>query len=560
MNIDLIEQHGFKLLDLVEKTSRVHMWRAVQTTLDRSVFLVILNERSATDPLKVKYFLHIARQFAKLKSESLTAIFDIVSEGDLHYVIMEDVEGESLDEVLRKEGPLNFKHVMQVALSVAGCLKRLWNNYHIVHRNLKGSTIRYDSRRIAKITDFSLAVVISEEFDISVIDNGHVLGAPSFLSPEQSRADETISTHSDMYALGALLYYISTGKAPFSDLEAPDVLSAQVSSQLPPPHHFNPELPLVFSKLLHKLMMKEPEYRYQNWDEIQHDLHCIISNKEPVCAQSNLEHKSTIKPDFTERAPEKEPQRSFKIKKKKRNEYLSSIQDKHVSHHHEFDLKKQRKTAQIILWSILVIWFTVLFWFRAVLQGDPQNQRDLLENDKQAKVASTNQGQQENPSGNMPQTLVEAIAQALAQNDLSAAITAVANDNHEYSDKLEVLALLKRVPSSDNLVAKHLRKNRDKALVLNFKGKPRMVLPRGVNNNMVKLEVNGRFIYLKIATLNIEQKMNWIDAPVTTEENFATALLFLQGPNTAKVAKYAAKCGPLTEAVQKAVQLKTEQR
>ena len=557
MNIDLIEQHGFKLLDLVEKTSRVYIWRAVQTTLDRSVFLVILNEESSANLPEVKYFLHIAQQFAKLKSESLAAIFDIVSEDNIHYVIMEDVEGESLDEILQKGETLDFRHIMRVALSIAGCLKQLWNKYHIIHRNLKGSTIRFDSRGIAKITDFSLAVVASDDFDISVIDKGHVLGAPSFLSPEQSRADEALSPHSDMYALGAVLYYISTGQAPFSDLEDPDILSAHLSSQLTPPHHLNPELPPVFSRLLHKLMMKEKEDRYQNWEEIQHDLHCIVSHKEPVCAQSNIEHESSVKPEFSERMPDEKQQISFKIKPKKRNKYLSSMQDKHVSHHHEFDLKKQRKTTQLILWSILVIWFATLFWFRTVHQVDPQNQRNLLENGKPTEAAETNQRQQGNKSGNIPQTLVEAIAKALAQNDLSAAITAAANDNHEYFDKVEVLALLKRVPSSDILVAKHLRKNIDKALVLNFKGKPRKVLPRDVNNNTVKLEANGRFIYLKIATLSVEQKINWIDDPVTTEDNIATALLFLQGPNTAKVAKYAAKCGPLDEAMQKAVQIKT---
>jgi serine/threonine-protein kinase len=445
VNIDLIEQHGFKLLDLIEETSRVYIWKAIQTTLDRAVFLVILKEDACTDPLEIKYFLQIAQQFAKLKSESLAAVFDIVSEDDIHYVIMEYVDGETLDELLQHRGPLDFKHTIQVALSITGCLKQLWNSSRIIHRNIKGSTIRYDTRGIAKITDFSLAVIASPEFNPAVIDKGHVLGAPSFLSPEQSRADETIVFQSDMYALGALLYYISTGRAPFSELDAPTILRAHLEATLPPPHQVNPELPPIFSRLLHKLMMKDPQYRYRNWEEIQHDLHCILDGKEPVCARPNLERSSTIKTDFSEPVKDQEQSLSFKIKTKKRNEYLSSMQDKHVSHHHAADEKSQQFKLQLICWALLALWLTALFWFRAVIQAGPQNNEPLPPSLTQGNPTGDTPEMQTNTwlaamppdvtidtldsavpdrkaLQTIPEDLLENLAMALARNDPAAAI------------------------------------------------------------------------------------------------------------------------------------------
>ena len=578
MNIDIIEQQGFKLLDLIEETNRVYTWKAVQRNLERSVFLTILKEGPSADPLEVEYFLHIARQFAKTKSDSIVAVFDIVSKENLHYVIMEHVEGESLEEMVEREHPFDFKQIMQVAFSVTGGLKQIWNNSRIIHRNIQGSTIRYDARGIAKIIDFSLAVIADPEFDISVIDKGHVLGNPSFIAPEQSHADEIITAQSDMYAMGALLYYISTGTAPFSSLDADEILDAQLSSQLTPPHHLNTELPPVFSRLLHKLMMKDARYRYQNWEEIHHDLHCIISDKKPICANSDLAHQSSVAPDFSEIISEKnqEPQLAVRIKKKKRNEYLSSIQDKHVSQHQDADTKKGERTTQLICWGLLMLWLAAIFWYRSVLQVDPQKQQDLLNRGKQAlksfeelipesndespdetagSVTDLNPAEQNERIKEISRVATATIAKALANNNLSDAINALVSTPDELPQKTEIMALLKGVPAPDQLVADFLIKNTGKAQVMNFKGKPHKVMPVKVINNMVTLEANGKSMDLDISTLSVEQKLNWIGNPSTAEENLAKVLMLLQSQRRTEAAELASACGILAEAVEQAVKL-----
>ena len=586
MNEEIIKAHGIDLLDLVEESSRVYIWRAIQKNLDRSVMLVILKEEPSADARETEYFLQIARQFAKLKCESLAAIFDIVSENNLHYVVMENVEGQTLDEIIRDEGRLPFNRVMQVATAITGSLKQLWNTSRIIHRNLKGSTIRFDSRGIAKLMDFSLAIIDSPDFDHEVIDKGHILGAPSFLSPEQAKGEALASVQSDMYSLGALLYYISTGKAPFAGLSIENILASHISWKLPPPHLEVPGLPVNFSRLLFKMMMKDPSRRYINWEELHHDLHCLMDGREPVCAKPNLDYISSIEPDFSEpeRVAEEQPP-SFKIKTRKRNEYLAGMQDRHVSHHHEADKKNSRNTFQLVMWVILLCWLVILFWFRAVIQVNPHEKEKLLNKRRQigsvieelipgrdnrdnpaaaaesTPATDTRVTDRDNassgivPTEPMPPALLDSMAQALKAGDVPDAIALLEQAASYYPGSGYIANQLKNLPAEDELVARHLRNNIGKPLVLNIKGTPRTVVCKGVNDNAVQLEANGRTVDFEIAKLTPEQKSNWIGTPQNTGESIVLCILLLQTPLAEEAAKYAQECGPLAPVILKASKL-----
>jgi serine/threonine protein kinase len=102
--------------------------------------------------------LTIARIVFTHQSESIASIFDIVSAEGLHYVVMEHVEGPTLEELVSANGPLPVERVLRIAASLIASLEQLWESAHVVHRNLKSSTIRLAVRGVAKITDFSLAI------------------------------------------------------------------------------------------------------------------------------------------------------------------------------------------------------------------------------------------------------------------------------------------------------------------------------------------------------------------------------------------------------------------
>jgi serine/threonine protein kinase len=577
VNEALINSHGIDLIALCEETSRVYIWKAVQRTLDRTVHLVILKEEPSASAQETACFLQIARQFAKIKCESLASIFDIVSDGSLHYVIMDYVEGLSLDELVKKEGPLPFNRVMLVGTAVAGTLKQLWNSSKIIHRNLKGSTVRFDERGIAKLTDFSLAVIDSPDFDPEVIDKGHVLGSPPFLSPEHARGDAPLSTQSDMYSLGALLYYIATGKAPFADRGAEAILAAHLTDSIPPPHRLIKGIPVHFSRLLYRLMVKEPAWRYRNWEEVHHDLHCIMDGREPVCANLDLSHLSTIEADFSQALfTEASEPIAIRIKSRKRSEYLAGIQDKHVSHHHEVDARSTLQRQRMVMWLILSLWLAGLFWFRAIFQVNPEQQQALRDRGQSigtifedllpprrpdaviAAEMTEDAGEQapaelaENP---IPSALATTLAQALKNGDAAAAVAALESSEADFAGRSAMLRTLKNLPASEALVSAHIAGNINRPMVLNFKGTPRKVIPRSIDGTMVRLEANERSTDFNIANLSPEQKVNWMDTPRSVEEHVVFCMLLLQTPRAAEAARYAAGCGALAPVIERAVGL-----
>ncbi|MFO7938015.1 MAG: serine/threonine-protein kinase [Kiritimatiellia bacterium] len=581
MNKELITAHGIDLLELVEETSRVYVWKAVQRTLERSVFIVILKEQPSGNPVETEYFLRVARHFAKIKCESLAAVFDIVSEKNLHYAIVEYIEGDSLDRIVAANGPMDYHHILEVATSVSSALRQLWETSRVIHRNIKGKTIRFDERGIAKLMDFSLAVVDSPDFDSNVIDKGQLLGTPSFISPEHAAGNLKFSIQSDMYALGALLYYLSTGKAPFEDLAVRDILRQQTCGLLPPPHRINPAIPVDFSRLLHKMMMKDPAKRYGNWEELHHDLHCLLEKRQPVCKTlNNADAVSTITPDFSEAAAENNKKQlpAIRLKTKKRSRYLEDIQDRHVSHHHKSDEKSHMIRTQLLLWAVLIVWLAAVFRFRSVIQTSPENKTELpdrnnhsitnpekLMPETDARAAAKTQPDQNilrpeetepnAPAMHLPAGLIDNLARQFRAGDISAAVQAVSDRNPVLAGRQQLTDMLNNIPSAETLVSKHLHRNTGKPLVMNFKGKPRKVIPVKVQDEIVTLEANGRSIDFRIAELSAEQKVNWIDPPRTEEENIAYCLLLLQTWRAKEAAIYADKCGILAPVIKKAAEL-----
>ncbi len=125
MNLNLIEQQGFTLIQTVDETSQTVAWKAVQRTLERTVILRILKPEAASDPAAVSHFLTIARIVSRINSESIASIFDIVSAEGLHYVVMEHVEGPTLEELVSANGPLPVERVLRIAASLIASLEQL---------------------------------------------------------------------------------------------------------------------------------------------------------------------------------------------------------------------------------------------------------------------------------------------------------------------------------------------------------------------------------------------------------------------------------------------------
>lgn len=611
MNTQRIEQNGFRLVERVDDTSRTVVWKAVQTTLDRTVIIQVLKPEVSAVPSEVNRFLTTARLFARIKSDSIAAVFDIVSEGDLHYVVLEHVDGPTLEELVSRKGPLPLEQVLRIAASLITSLEQMWASAHIVHRNLKSATIRLDTRGVAKITDFSRAIVAGPDVDVTEMDDGHIVGTPCFLSPEQSQGARTLNTQSDMYALGAVLYHLTTGKVPFEDYELIAILSAHVKQQIPPPHRVNRHIPVSFSWFLHRLMMKNPNNRYADWDDVLNDIRHMLADSTPSCVRPEEEFLSTIAIDLDDasEAPAASPQKAPRIRLNRRQKKSenAALEDEDTSPfaEHAPETKRNDPLFRVVCWGILVCWLALVFWFRAVRQSAPapagaptlpghtavavgqnsepsEDPKAIPAKDEAADVKTVAPvspaaqepvsqpspmppasvepavkpplpAQQPQPASEalpagIPPPVTQGLALALANGDLVSARQIVRSAPERFQEREALQTLLDQTPSPDTLVADYLKPQIGKPLLFEHNGKQRTVIPRSVENGIIQLEANGRGAEFPIEKLTADEKLRWMDKPQDAAHSVAYCITLLRSSRRAETQARATGC-PLLSAV-----------
>lgn len=623
MNFEPIEEQGFNLLEIIDETSQTVAWKAVQRTLERTVILRILKPLAASDPAAVEHFLSIARIVARVKSESVSSIFDIVSAGNLHYLVTEYVEGPTLEELVEANGPLPTERVLRIAASLVGALDLLWESAHVVHRNLKGGTIRLTMRGVAKITDFSLAIQAGEGVNATALDGGNIVGTPCFLSPEQAQGSHTLTTQSDMYALGAVLYYLATGIVPFERQEAIAILDAHVNQQIPPPHHINPSLPASFSWFLRRLMMKASEARYPDWQTVLHDIRFLLSGESPVYARPDDSAASTIATsDGNGLGAGNAVEPQIRLKQKKKNSTLAAYQSKSIEEEHANEIRRATLITEGICWLMLALWLTAVLWFRAVYQTEPERdwEAPLAAEDANSETTEITQTErpaardfdaeigtpaqsipQPNPSiaqeappppvpppaqtttpaprpatppeprapavaeaptalpSGIPAELASRLAQAFAKASLPSAREAVQSTDSRFREKDQLAKLLERVPDPDSLIIDYLNAQIGKPLIFERNGKQRTVIPREIANGIIRLEANGRGIDIPMNTLSADERLRWMDRPKDEPQSVAYCLTLMRSSRRGELSARAAASPLLAPILAEAAALVTAQ-
>ncbi|MDD4101593.1 MAG: serine/threonine-protein kinase [Kiritimatiellae bacterium] len=595
MNTKAIEQHGFQLVEQINETSRTIAWKSVQTTLDRTVILRILKPEAAADPAIREHFLKIARRIARIKCDGLAAVFDIVSDDDLHYVVMEHVDGPTIEELVAHQGPLPFEQMLKIALSVARTIEQMWSSERIVHRNLKSSTIRLDARGIAKITDFSLSILTDEGPEAYAMDEGHIVGTPCFLSPEQVQGSLDLSTLSDMYALGAVCYHMATAKVPFEGQEVVAILNAHLHEQLQPPHMLNPKVPATFSWFVRRLMIKNPELRYRTWDDVIKDILRQTEGQTPLCVCPYDTSVSTVM-NFTDtggsggEAGQSGPR--IRLRRKRQLQELTAYQSKTLADDHAQDIRRATRSKEGVLWLALVLWLLLVFWYRAAyetasaetsdtsatvtespvsdsppLAGNGEDIRIFAEsaeqgfatdtdkpsletNDAKVTTAATAPDATVSPSAEtlppLSPELATALAETLSRGDVRNARAILQADTTAFQQQEEFLTFLEQMPDPDSLVADYLKSQIGKPLVLEHNGAQRTVIPRGVENGIIHLEAGGRGVEMPISRLSPDTKLRWMEMPADPPSLAAYCLTLMRTERRDEVHGLAIKCPPLT--------------
>lgn len=289
-----MEIPGFTVIEKVSENSRTESWLARQVTLDRLVIIKRLKPAYAADQKEVRAFIDPARSAARLKHPNIVQIYDVAEEHENHYVIMEHVGGRSVAEIVEQDGPLPEKEALHIAHQVAEALDSAWTVAHIVHRNIKPENIILDRHKNVKIADVGLAKVAGSDTD----DDDVIEGTPNYMAPEQISNSAAVDFHADMYGLGAALYHILTGNAPFDELAPMEILQQHMSGNLPDPRKNQPQISGGTVLLMHRLLMKKPGDRYAQWKDVCADISALLNGRTgairaPGDGASTLEIKKT---------------------------------------------------------------------------------------------------------------------------------------------------------------------------------------------------------------------------------------------------------------------------
>src|SRR5262245_789451 len=250
------------------------VWRARDTRLDRSVAIKVLPAQFAENAQLRLRFEREAKTISQLNHPHICTLYD-VGEG---YLVMELLEGESLAGRLSK-GPLPLSEVVKYGAQIADALDRA-HRAGVVHRDLKPGNIML-TRSGAKLLDFGLAKAGAIEFSgegatvqKSLTQEGTILGTVQYMAPEQLEAAEA-DARTDIFALGAVLYEMATGRRAFEGKTKTSLIAAIVSSDPPPISQLQPMTPPALEHVVRKCLSKEPDDRWQSAHDIAEELRWI---------------------------------------------------------------------------------------------------------------------------------------------------------------------------------------------------------------------------------------------------------------------------------------------
>ena len=246
--------------------------KGFDTELNRPVAVKVLASHLAHSGAARQRFAREAKAVAAVVHEHVVAIHDVETEGDVPYLVMQYVAGESLHARVQREGPLDAKQILRIGIQAAAGLAAA-HEQGVIHRDIKPANILLESsvERVL-LTDFGLARTVD---DASLTHTGIVTGTPHYMSPEQ--ANGIGSDHrTDLFSLGSVLYFMATGYPPFRAERAMGVLHRICNEQHRPVWESNPDVPDELADVIDRLLQKKPSRRFHSADALRESLTSLL--------------------------------------------------------------------------------------------------------------------------------------------------------------------------------------------------------------------------------------------------------------------------------------------
>jgi eukaryotic-like serine/threonine-protein kinase len=243
------------------------VYLARDQSLNRPVALKALFPEFAREPSFVERFRREAQAAANLNHPNIVAIYDWGQESGTYFIVMEYVEGRSLRDLIRTEGPLEPGQAADIAAEIASALA-FAHRSGVVHRDVKPGNVLLTQAGTVKVTDFGIARAGAGD---GLTQTGSVMGTANYFSPEQAQG-LAVDGRSDVYSVGVVLYEMVCGVPPFTADSPVSVAYKHVREEPVPPSQRNPDVPPALEQIILSALAKDPDHRYQSADDLRADI------------------------------------------------------------------------------------------------------------------------------------------------------------------------------------------------------------------------------------------------------------------------------------------------
>jgi hypothetical protein len=261
----------YRILRKLGQGGMGQVYLAEQVSLGRKVALKVLHPEMASSPQAMQRFEAEARNVARATHANIVQVYDFKAAPPLPYIVLEYVEGRNLKDFVARKGPPDVLLALSLIRQVASALQRA-AELGLVHRDIKPENILLTRKGEVKVADFGLSRCLEGEGSaLNLTQTGVTMGTPLYMSPEQVQG-QAVDSRTDIYSFGVTCYHMLAGHPPFRGESAFEVAVAHVTKQPVPLGTIRPDLPEALCAIVHKMMAKSPDARYQTGRDLLRDV------------------------------------------------------------------------------------------------------------------------------------------------------------------------------------------------------------------------------------------------------------------------------------------------
>ena len=258
-----------KLIKKIGEGGMSTVWKAWDIPHQRLVAVKILDSQFSSTGVEVRHFREEERMMEAIRHPGIVRAYEFDNGNGNWYYTMEYVDGYTFADLLSRKQHVSETDCLLICESVANALDYAWNDYGVVHCDIKPENIMINTEGVIKLTDLGISYqyeFLEGEKDVP----DHVLGTPAYISPEQVYGDVELDCRADIYSLGATLYHLATGRLLFPGLGNDDMMRSHCdeSCQARDPRTYRPSLSEGFAQMLEAMLVKNRDYRVADWQGV----------------------------------------------------------------------------------------------------------------------------------------------------------------------------------------------------------------------------------------------------------------------------------------------------